>query len=239
MTRPSRPGTAGVLVLAAHPDDAEMAAGGTIATLTDRGVPVMVVFFTVSEGDDNARFRRRDAAGKAATVLGHDVSWVEDGQYDQVDEIVDSELVRLVDALVDLHDPKIVITHWDGDSHGDHVRLANATVASSRRWPQRTLLQFGPNEYRTPRYATFVPTLYVGISAQLDRKLESLRCYSDAGLGVRALDVEAVRCVAQSRGLEVGLHAAEGFRLVRACVDGDHQPRSAGGWDPLGLWSGQ
>ncbi|MEV6581962.1 PIG-L deacetylase family protein [Streptomyces sp. NPDC051582] len=208
-----------VLIVAAHPDDAELALGGTIAHLTEHGTEVTVALFTVSETagreDPGRRARRIEAAEAAAGVLGHRLHWLGDGRYDQVEDIPEYRAVGLVDELVAHTGPDTVISHWDGDSHGDHVRVARAVVASSRRWPQAALAQFGPNEHRTVRHAEFVPNLYVPTGGQLARKARALACHRYPGQGFRALDTDSVELFDRARGAAVGLDAAEGLRLVR------------------------
>ncbi|MFF7992028.1 PIG-L deacetylase family protein [Kitasatospora xanthocidica] len=208
-----------VLIVAAHPDDAELALGGTIARLTERGTEVTVALFTVSETasrEDPVRRERRVAAAEAAAeVLGHRLEWLGDGRQDQVEDVPEYRAVGIVDDVVARTGPDVVISHWDGDSHGDHVRVARAVVASSRRWPQAALLQFGSNEHRTVRYAEFTPSLYVPTADHLPRKLRALACYAYPGQGYRALDTDAVELLDRARGAAVGLAAAEGLRLVR------------------------
>lgn len=209
--------------------------GGTIAALHCHGVEVVVSCFTTSEREGDARQRRRAAAEDASALLGHRLEWIHGGKHNQVDEICDSELVSLIDAEIDRWDPATVVTHWEGDSHADHVRLARSAIASSRRCPDRTLLQFGPNEYQTPAYTAFPPNTYVEISgAQLELKLRALAVYAAADLGVRALDLDAVALVARARGLEVGTQLAETYRVVRQRID----MREHGEWRMHDLFGG-
>lgn len=208
-----------LLVIAAHPDDAELAVGGTIAALTGRGAKVTVAVLTVSEtpsdGDRDRRTRRVAAAEAAATLLGHDLVWVADGQYDQVEDIPAYRVVALLDELLDRVRPDTVISHWDGDSHTDHVRVAQAVVSASRRRPEVTFLQFGPNEHRTVRHAQFAPTVYVPMGDHGAAKARALACYSYSGQGFRALDLETVEAFDRARGAAVGTRAAEGLVLLR------------------------
>ncbi|MGC5014972.1 PIG-L deacetylase family protein [Streptosporangium sp. DT93] len=204
-----------VLVVVAHPDDAELAVGATIAHLVARGVGVTVACFTVSEPRPGPRRERVAAAGRAAAVLGHRLLWVADATLDQVEDIPEYEAVRHVDALVERVRPDALITHWENDSHGDHVRVARAVVSASRRCPGTSLLQFGPNEYATARHAEFVPNVYFPIADQLDLKKEAIACYSYPGQGFRGVDADAVELLARARGLAVNVPAAEGLRLVR------------------------
>jgi LmbE family N-acetylglucosaminyl deacetylase len=204
-----------ILVVAAHPDDAELAVGGTIAMLSDRGAEVLVAFLTVSESGAAARAARKAAAERAAKVLGHSVRWLGDGRFDQVEDIKSYAIVRMVDELVSGFRPTTVLTHTDVDSHADHVITSNAVLSSSRRWPEATLCEFPPNEHRTVRYQSFVPNLFVPIGDQLPRKLRALAEYGYEGQGFRPLDTGWVELQARAYGAFVGVEAAEAFRIVR------------------------
>ncbi|WP_324789449.1 PIG-L deacetylase family protein [Streptomyces sp. H51] len=210
----------GVLVVAAHPDDAELAVGGTLALLGDRGTEATVAVVAVSEADEEHRRLRVRAAERAASILGHRLRWLAREPLDQVEDIPEYEVVRLVDDLVAQVRPDAVLTHWEGDSHGDHVRVARAVVSSSRRWPEVSLCQFGPNEHRTTRFLEFVPNVFVPIADQLPRKLDALRSFSYPGQGFRPLDEEWARQQALLNGRHVGVPAAESLRLLRCRTDG-------------------
>lgn len=208
-----------VLVVAAHPDDAELAVGGTIAGLTDLGIDVIVAFATVSEPDSSLRPHRIAAAERAAKVLGHRIHWMADGEHDQVEDMPEYEVVRRVDALVEAVRPRAVVTHWEGDSHSDHVRIARAVMSSSRRWPDASLLQFGPNEYRTVRHSEFVPNVYVPIADQLARKTEAVAQYGYLGQGFQKLNTDTVELIARANGVAIGVAAAEALQLRRQRLD--------------------
>ena len=203
-----------VLVLVAHPDDAELAVGGTIALLTDAGVQVAVAHFTTSELEEGARLRRREAAHQAASILGHEAVWVLDGKHDQVEELPEHRWVRIVDELIAGHRPDLVITHCTDDSHVDHVRLGRAVVASSRRWAA-PLYVFAPNEYRAQPFLRFQPNTFVDISAHLGRKLDAVRCYNYGSPGFRSPETEAVAAIAAYYGALAGFPACEALQLVR------------------------
>ncbi|MEV4511685.1 PIG-L family deacetylase [Dactylosporangium sp. NPDC049525] len=208
----------GLLVIAAHPDDAELAIGGTIAQLHERGTDVAVCVVAVSEFSAAAAAQRVAAAESAAAVLGHRLHWLPGDAREQVEQIPEALLVRRLDELVDAVRPRAVATHWDGDSHADHARTARAAIASSRRWGDVTLLQFGPNETRTVRYAEFVPNVYVPLPPPaVEAKRRSIEFYNYAGQGHRRLDSQQAEARDAARGFEIGAAAAEAFRLVRTC----------------------
>jgi LmbE family N-acetylglucosaminyl deacetylase len=208
------------VLVAAHPDDAELAVGGTIAALTDLGIEVVVAFATVSELDPERRGRRVAAAERAAKILGHRISWLFEGRYDQAEDIPEYALVREVDALTDAVRPETVLTHCEQDSHGDHVRVARAVMSSTRRLPATTLLEFGPNDFRTARHREFAPDTFLPITAdQLARKVEAITAYDYEGRGYRKLETDAVELMAQANGIAVGAAYAEALRLRRQRLD--------------------
>jgi len=209
----------GVLVLAAHPDDAELAMGGSIARWSDSGLNVTVAVFSASESCPGMVSRRIAAAEAAANILGHRLYWLADPSIRQVELVPEFEVVELVDKAVAALSPDIVIGHWTGDSHGDHVRMARATVASSRRWSKTVFLQFGPNEHRVSNYLEFIPNVFLPIAGYEERKESALRAYSYEGQGFRHLDLAGIRARNVALGSLCGLPTAEGLHLTR-CVGG-------------------
>ncbi|WP_435593531.1 PIG-L deacetylase family protein [Nocardia sp. bgisy118] len=204
-----------ILVVAAHPDDAELALGGGIAAWVKAGLRVTVACCSVSEGSPELAARRRQAAQDAAVILGYELLWVVPGDERQVENIPEYHLVGLFDKLVREVRPDLVISHWDGDSHGDHRRVAYAIAASARTWPDVALLQFGPNEHRAPSYGQFTSTVFVPMSEYIDRKTTALAAYSYEGQGYRPLDTAGVALRNRALGTQCGVEACEGLRLVR------------------------
>ena len=67
--------------------------------------------------------------------------------------------------------------------------------------------------------ASFIPTVFVGVEAQLDRKLKAMRAYDRemrAFPHPRSLDMLTAK--ARSRGAQAGLAAAEAFVLLKEVV---------------------
>jgi N-acetylglucosamine malate deacetylase 1 len=207
-----------VLVLAPHPDDAEISLGGTIARFVRNQVEVTVVNFTTSEYTEESAQGRRRAADEAKQILGHRLLWVEEGRHDQVEDIEEYKLVTIVDDLEKKQRPDIVFCPWVGDSHVDHVRLARATIASSRRWAARThLIAYSPAEYRTLCYTQFHPNLYIDISKFVDAKLSAMRAFNKfGGIDFRPLEEEAYRKLWAYNGTLSKCEFAEAFLSLRS-----------------------
>ncbi|MEM7482678.1 MAG: PIG-L deacetylase family protein [Acidobacteriota bacterium] len=222
------PGAVGkALILAAHPDDAELAAGGTIAYLRSRGTAVTVANFTTSAYSEEGFTRRRRAAERAAQILGHRLVWVEDGRLNQVEDLHEYETVRLLDALVEEEQPDLIIGPWEGDSHGDHVQLARAALASSRRW-SASLFACSPSEFRTPCFHRFQPNVFVDITPFRDLKIAAIREFNFDSDDYRELAFDQLSRQWSYFGALCGCDCAEGLMLLRqqwpaaAGTGGDH-----------------
>lgn len=213
MTRRIGPGK--VLVITAHPDDAEIVMGGTIARLVDQGSEVTVLNMTVSEASTELRALRCEAAVKAASVLGCRLDWFEDGHHDHAEDVPEYKLVARIDRYITDYAPDAVFSHWIGDSHSDHARLARCVNASSRRW-QAPLFALPPSEHRTPSFASFTPNVYVDISDFLDLKIKAAAYYTYPGQSFRPLDLDGLAAIAKGWGATAGYDAAETFLLTRS-----------------------
>ena len=204
-----------VIVFSAHPDDAEISAGGTIAKLRKAGVDVCVVNVTIPEFSPKDVDRRRDAASQASRILDYRLQWVDEGKHIQVEDIKEYKLVAVIDSIVESERPDIVFGPWNGDSHVDHARLARAIAASSRRWGS-DLYAYCPAEFLSFRFQYFHPTLFVDIGAFVDLKRAAIRCFNYDGHSTRAVDDETLSLVWAYYGALSGFTSAEGFMVLRS-----------------------
>lgn len=219
-----------LLVLAAHADDEALGCGGTIAKAAGEGIPIVAGFLTngvgarsASADDAAAGGRRRDAALKAAELLGiGDIRFASfpDNQLDQVPLL---EVVRHVETLVDEFRPATVLTHHPGDLNVDHRLACQAAVTACRPQPGHPVHHLwsfevaSSTEWQLPHAATgFLPTAYVDITATLDAKLAALDAYREEMRDwPHARSPEAVEALVRWRGASVGFEAAESFVVQR------------------------
>lgn len=101
-----------VLTVMAHPDDAELWAGGTLAHLAQAGAAVTIAV------PEHADATRNAEAAAAAHVLG--------AAYQPYPTVKATTLQELLDATR----PEIVITHPLEDVHPDHRHLAATLTAA-------------------------------------------------------------------------------------------------------------
>lgn len=128
-----------VLVVAAHPDDETLGAGGLLADVADAGMDVTVLVATSGENshqvadDVSSRqlgTRRRREVEHAVSVLAPAARIVHLGFRDGgLPEVLD----RLVEAIADRADAEtLVIAPWTHDGHSDHEAIgAAASLAAS------------------------------------------------------------------------------------------------------------
>ena len=204
-----------IIVFGAHPDDAEIGAGGTIAAYVRRGHRVVMVNFRVPGGDDDRchdqRERRRAEANEAARLLGADLL-----SFGMPREALqpNAELVGVIDELLRKEKPTAVYTQWLGDSHPEHVALSRAVLAATRR----NLCSVYMYEATIPGGISADPfraQKFVDISETIDAKMASLEAY-DTQLSRYGREwLEAIRGRAAHRGFQMGRRYAEAFEVVK------------------------
>jgi LmbE family N-acetylglucosaminyl deacetylase len=140
-----------LVVLAAHPDDETLGAGGLIARAVEHGVEVTVVVVTDGSGDPSAPVGVRvpDAAVRAAEaeaamaelgVVDLRLLGFRDGAVrEERDDIAVAvhEILRSAGAAPDT----LVVAPWPGDGHRDH-RVLGEIVADVARRVGRRLWQY-------------------------------------------------------------------------------------------------
>jgi len=175
-----------VLIFAAHPDDAELSMGGTIAKLSSKGKKVGIIDFTEGEmGTRGTPLKRQTEAFKAAIVLKvtlRENLHIPDGNILRVKENVDKVI-----AQIRRHKPKIIFAPYFNDRHPDHidaskiVKKAMFTSGLSKaitKYDGRKQKAYRSNKlfYYMQTY-TFKPTFIVDISKYFDAKMKSVKSY--------------------------------------------------------------
>jgi len=173
------------LVIAAHPDDAEISLGGTLLRLVDDGRAVGVVDLTRGEMGTRGTAADRDRETNAATRLLGLAARMNLGLPDGRVQVTVEAREALARVLRE-HRPDVVFAHHFDDLHPDHAacgRLAREAwyLAGLQRLAE---LDGGPPARRPRRlfhfmgHQPFTPTLVVDIDAVWERKVEVIRCYA-------------------------------------------------------------
>jgi len=175
-----------ILVLAAHPDDAEIGCGGTIAKHVALGLKVGIVDLTQGElGTRGTPEIRAKEALEGARILGvatRENLKFRDGFF-RNDEEHQLELIRVVRKFR----PDIVLANAVEDRHVDHGRAASLaydacflsglikieTVDGGSRqeaWRPGAIYHYVQSQY-------IEPDMVVDITGYMDKKMEAIRAF--------------------------------------------------------------
>jgi N-acetylglucosamine malate deacetylase 1 len=231
-----------VLIIGAHPDDEVLGVGGTIARHVHQGDRVSVLILTDGvTAHHNATELQKTAARKACQALGVHRLQFADFPDERLDSLPLLDVIRPIAAAIRELRPQILYTHHRGDANQDHRVAFAATLVAARPFGEHPVQRVLCYEVASstewgPPFAewAFLPTVYVDISATLGKKLKAFEAYRDTFISEvkpfpHPRSREALRVYARQRGIEVGMHAAEAFVLVRDLLVAERVPRSAAG----------
>lgn len=171
-----------VLAIGSHPDDVELACGGTLALLARQGKKVGILHLTRGErGTRGTEAERKQEAEDAAKALGA----VEVGFLDCGDGALrtgEAEEDALIAKLREWK-PDLLLAPSPNDRHPDHRRAHDLVQSASfyaglrNRHPEAGP-PFRPGAvFAYMQHDPFEPSFIVDVSSTWETKLESLRCY--------------------------------------------------------------
>lgn len=218
-----------VLVVAAHPDDEVLGSGGVMARHAARGDTVGVLIATRGAPDVFSAehiTRVQSEIHAAHHELG--VSYFRQLEFlaPKLDTVPGHQLADEVGRILREFRPTTLYIPHRGDIHGDHQSVYQAALVAARPvgdYSVKRILSYetlSETEWAPPTGdMTFVPTVFVDITAYLPNKLRAMECYASQlkpPPGSRSL--RAIEALARVRGATVHLDAAEAFMLVRDVV---------------------
>jgi len=216
-----------VLVVAAHPDDELLGAGGTVARHAANGdlVKLAVMCEGVSlryEPGWDAQVRKQ--ACDAARILGVSDLVMGDLPDQRLETIPLQQVAVKVDQLIADFAPEVIYTHFAGDINRDHQVLAEAVLVAARPYSApsvREILMFetpSSTEWSSPALTTpFQANVYVDVEDFLDKKIAAFNCYTaEVRPFPHPRSPEALRDRARYWGSLVNRKAAEAFVLARS-----------------------
>jgi LmbE family N-acetylglucosaminyl deacetylase len=201
-----------VLILAPHTDDGELGCGGSIARFIEEGASVFyAAFSTASESlpeglpPDTLEKELREAClilgipEKNIIVFNYEVR-----KLNYVRQDILEHLVKLRDEIA----PDIVFMPSQSDLHQDHTTVA---IEGLRAFKTTTALA-----YELPwNNITFISHAFILLDEKhIAKKIEAVGAYkSQAHRDYTKPD--AIRAIAQMRGLQIGVKYAECFEILR------------------------
>jgi N-acetylglucosamine malate deacetylase 1 len=184
-----------ILVIAPHPDDAELGAGGAILKFKSEGAKVGVLDLTSGEPTPFGSLEKRAAETAAATaILGLD--WRQNLGLPNRSLQPTLEARRALAVVIRQTRPKWLFAPYWVDAHPDHV-AATQLIDDARFWAKLTKTDM-PGEPWHPRrifnyYCVHLkhaaqPAFVLDISQHWEKKFAAIRCYQSQFIEGRATD---------------------------------------------------
>jgi len=224
-----------VLVVAAHPDDIEFGAAGTVARWVAEGSSVRYLLVTRGDkGSDDpdadiaalVELREREQRAAADEIGVERVDYLDepDGQVEpslRLRECITRAIRAFRPEVVMTHDPTVLFVNNEWVNHPDHRAVGQTTVDAvfpTARDPLnfREHLDAGLGSWKVAElflWSTNEANQIVDIGATLERKVAALGHHASQ---FRSFDEIArwVRRRSEELGERAGYRAAEGFRRV-------------------------
>jgi len=171
-----------VLAFGAHPDDAEIGCGGTLIKLAEAGKRVGVVDLVRGElgtrGDAETRAAEAEASSRILGLTLRENLQLEDGYL----HVTDEAKHRVAEVTRRLRPQAVFLPYYE-DRHPDHYNgsllvYEGLFLAGLRRY------ETGQEPHRPTQvfyymgWYEFEPTFVVDITAQAERKMESIYAYA-------------------------------------------------------------
>ncbi|MGW8375621.1 PIG-L family deacetylase [Streptomyces sp. ODS28] len=175
-----------VLIVVAHPDDAEIGMGMRIRWYVDGGARVRVHCLTAGTPEPDGALPRLEECRSAGRVLGVDrytFSGIPDTRFVEHRGSINAELFSVIRESA----PDVVYTHFPGDQHIDHVTTAQEVTAVALREAMDLCY------FRSPYSTGFEPNLFfLGTPELMDAKMRALECFASQ----KQLDMDVFRRLA-------------------------------------------
>ena len=218
-----------ILAFAAHPDDVELSASGTLLKHIELGYSVGIVDLTRGELGSRGTADDRDEEAKAAAQLmrlsARENLRLEDGFF-QNDKASQLKIVRAIRK----YQPEIVLCNAIGDRHPDHGNGSELVSVScflsglqkidtkQETWRPRAVYHYIQDRYHSP-------DLVVDITKYIDKKIEIVMCFKsqfynpdsqepETPISSKAF-IEFLKARAQEMGRQSGYEFGEGFTVER------------------------
>lgn len=195
-----------ILAIGAHPDDLELACGGSLAKLHDSGHEIHALVMSAGERGGAGATRQQEAAS-GATFMGTTSVSVFAFPDTRLAEH-ERAMAELIESAVRRYNPDLIMTHSGNDQHQDHHAVYRATLRAARN--HSTILS-----YESPSVtADFRPSVYIDIEDYVDAKVAAIGKHRDQA-GKPYMTPMRVRGGAAFRGSQAKVAHAEAFEPVR------------------------
>ena len=215
-----------LLVVAPHPDDETLGAGGTIAKFSAQGDEVFVLMVS---GHMPPLYSREDyertvsEAHSAFDLLGVAKSEFLEIPATMIGDQPLHEVNGRISKIFNEFNPNMVLCPYP-DRHIDHRLVFDSVMVATRPLGVGKDIEIvaafetlSETHWNAPHIEpNFTPNWVVDITDHIDKKLDAMKCYESQVVdfpGPRS--IQAVEALAKFRGTQAGFGYGEGFHIVR------------------------
>jgi N-acetylglucosamine malate deacetylase 1 len=170
-----------ILIFGAHPDDAEIGMGGTIAKHTEQGLRVGICDLTLAEMSSNGTVEsRQKEAQEAASVLG--LAMRSNLELPDRGLFLTPDFIERISMEIRKWKPRLVFAPYWEDRHPDHIacsRLVQEAVfnAKLRRYKPEVEAHTVEETYYYFINDVYEPDLMIDVTSVYEKKKRSLQAY--------------------------------------------------------------
>lgn len=218
-----------ILAIAAHPDDVEISAGGTVIRAVRDGKRVGIIDLTKGEmGSRGSGELRLQEAKRASEILGTSVR--ENLELADCFFEHNEASLRKIMEVIRKYRPEIVLTNAPSDRHPDHGRASKLVrdacfysgllriETGQEHWRPKSVYMFNQDYYNRPDFVVDVTSVW-------DEKIEALKAYSSQFYNPESKEpktpisgiefFEFLKARSMDFGRPAGFLLAEGFLVDR------------------------
>lgn len=218
-----------VLIIAPHPDDEILGFGGLIHRCKKEGAQVKVLYMAVGScrqlvtGSTHENIRLEEAKN-VSKHCGFEYEFLFIGeQFLRLDQVAQKDLIDPIEDLIEAFKPDILGISMHNSYDQDHRAVYEACITACRPVPRH--LRHMPSlivECEEPCSwvndgQSFSPTLYLELDEEgVQGKIEAMKLHATQHReDPHPRSGENLRRWLEIRGKEIGVHAAEAYRVKR------------------------
>ena len=221
-----------IMVVAAHPDDEVLGAGGVIKKYSNSGKEIIAVI--LGEGQTSRYNKRKDVPSNvigelhnntflSADVLGYKKIYFADFPDNRFDDVNLLDIVKFIEKIKEEFKPDIIYTHHGGDLNIDHKLTFQAVVTATRPITGVHIVNeiyafetLSSTEWDFSYNIPFRPNVFVDITDTVKDKIKAMEYYkSELCKFPHPRSIEILKTSAMKWGSVIGCKYAEAFELIR------------------------
>jgi LmbE family N-acetylglucosaminyl deacetylase len=196
-----------ILVIGAHPDDIEIAAGASIAKMHDCGYQVYGLILSHGERGGVGEMRLSEAKNGAQFLELDQIHILNFSDTMMMNETTD--IVGAIEKVVISFMPDLIFTHSRHDLHQDHQVVNECTLRAVRNFRTTVLCYESPSVTQE-----FVPVYFLDVCGYVDVKIRAIEQHWGQHKKPY-MNSDLIRSKLAFRGSQAKVDYAEGFEVER------------------------